>query len=272
MTTTSRPEGELIDIGGAQLYVERRGHGPALLFIPGGGMDATHFMVVADLLAEDFSTVVYDRRGYHRSPAPPGWTATTIGEQVDDVAGLIRELALAPAAVWGGSLGGIVLLELIRRHPSLVRAALVHEPPLFTVLGDERELRNHLAALAERARRDGARRVMTDHAEAELGDAFARLDATARHRMQDNAETFLLIDVPGLACSLPPPDTLVSSVPTVVLRSPENSGTPPGRAAGQLAQRLGVPLEHTPGGHLPYVTEPQATAATIRSLLHRLTP
>lgn len=267
--TAPRPHSRLVDVGGVQLYTERRGAGPALLFIPGGGMDATHFTKVAATLAGDFHTVTYDRRGYHRSPAPPDWSDTTIDQHVDDVAGLIRALAIAPTAVWGGSIGGIILLALVHRYPDLVRVAIVHEPPLFTVLDDEPKFRAGLAGINERARTEGSRATMAEHAEDELGNTFTALDPVARQRMMDNAETFLLRDVPGLARSCPTPEILGSAVPTAVLRSPENEHTLPGRAAAELAKRLGVPLEPTPGGHIPYVSEPTATAATLRSLLNR---
>lgn len=262
--------GHLVDVGTTRLHVERRGDGPALLFIPGGGVDASHFADVASLLADDFHTVTYDRRGYHRSPAPAGWTTTSIGEQADDAAGLIRVLGLARVAVWGGSVGGLVLLDLVNRYPELVRAAIVHEPPLFSLLDDEATFLAGLTAMAERARVDGPRAVMAEHAKAELGDAFTRLPPEARERLLANADTFLLRDVPGVVRSLPERHTLRATVPTAVLRSPDNNHTPPGRAAEELARLLGVPLEETPGGHVPYATEPRATAATIRSVLRRL--
>lgn len=266
----TRPETELVDTGAARLHIQRRGTGLAVLFIPGGGVDATHFTELAALLADDFHTVTYDRRGYHRSPAPPDWTDTTIDEHADDAAVLIRALGIAPAAVWGGSIGGIILLNLAHRYPDLVRAAIVHEPPLFTLLDDESKFRAGLAAMTERARMESPRAVMVEHAKTELGDAFTHLDPANRERMLDNADTFLLRDVPGLLRSFPTPDTLDGSVPTAVLRSPENAHTPPGRAATELAKRLGLPLQLTPGGHIPQVADPEGTATTIRSTLSRL--
>lgn len=254
------------------LYAERHGAGPTLLFIPGGGVDGSHFTAVAGILAGEFHTVNYDRRGYHRSPAPPDREDTTIDEHADDVAELIDSLRIAPVAVWAGSLGGLVLLNVLHRFPELVRAAIIHEPPMFTLLDDERTYRAGLTSLHDRATRDGARAVMAEHARVELGGAFDRVDPVARERILDNAEAFLLRDVPGLLRSFPTPDVLGGDVPTAVLRSPENDRTPPGRAAAELAKRLRVPLGVTPGGHVPHLTEPARTAATIRSLLARLSP
>ncbi|GAA2758376.1 alpha/beta fold hydrolase [Actinopolymorpha rutila] len=81
-------------IGSARLYYELRGNGPALLFIPGGTVDSSHFAEVANLLADEFLTVTYDRRGNGASPRPADWHATSVAEQADDAAGLIEIPAL----------------------------------------------------------------------------------------------------------------------------------------------------------------------------------
>ena len=266
---TSRLTAELLDIGSIRIHVERRGTGPALLFIPGGGVDATHFATLAELLADDYHTICYDRRGYYRSPAPPDSRDATVDDHADDAAALLRALGVEPVAVWGGSIGGIILLSLLKRYPDLVRAAIVHEPPLFTLLDEASRFRTALVTLNAQARREGARSVMADHARAELGEAFNLLNSPARDRMLDNAEPFLLRDIPGLIRSIPGPEVTVSAVPTAVLRRAENDRSMPGRAAEELAKRLGVPLEFIPGGHIPYLTAPESTAASIKSILQR---
>ena len=102
-----------VQVNGARLYYEEASMGSPLLFIPGGSVDASHYAAVADRLADEFRVVTFDRRGNGRSPRPPGWHATSIAEQADDVAGLIEALGLAPVAVWAGSLGGVILLDLL---------------------------------------------------------------------------------------------------------------------------------------------------------------
>jgi acetyltransferase/esterase len=140
-----------VEVNGARLYYEDCGEGPSLLFIPGGTVDAWHYAAVAEILASDFRVVTYDRRGNGRSPRPPAWHATDVAEQADDAAGLIEALGLAPCAVWGGSLGGVILLELFARRPGVVRVAMVHEPPLFSALSDGDDLARGLVASAAAA-------------------------------------------------------------------------------------------------------------------------
>ena len=47
-----------------------RGTGPPVLLIMGATGDGGHFDELADLLADEFTVVSYDRRGNGRSPVP----------------------------------------------------------------------------------------------------------------------------------------------------------------------------------------------------------
>lgn len=75
----------------------------------------------------------YDRRSNSRSPRPAGWTATSMDEQADDVAGLLRALDLSPVIVFGTSAGANILSNLVLRHPAVLRAAIFHEPVYVSV-------------------------------------------------------------------------------------------------------------------------------------------
>jgi pimeloyl-ACP methyl ester carboxylesterase len=125
---------------GAELYYEIRGKGPSLLLIHGGGVDGGTFKKLADVLASDFTVVAYDRRGLSRSPRPTDWKQTSIAEQAEDAAGLLRALRVAPAAVVGQSLGALIALELLLRHPDLVRRANLLDPgPLDSAIPDRQQ-------------------------------------------------------------------------------------------------------------------------------------
>jgi pimeloyl-ACP methyl ester carboxylesterase len=61
-----------IDVNGIRLYYERRGGGLAVLFVSRATGDAGHWSDVADILADQYTVITYDRRGNSRSPRPPG--------------------------------------------------------------------------------------------------------------------------------------------------------------------------------------------------------
>src|SRR5688572_21255876 len=92
-------------VAGAELYYEVRGRGPAVLFIAGATGDAGHFERATDILASEHTVITYDRRGNSRSqPTGP----TTLDQQADDAAALLRHVGGAAAAVFGTSGGAII--------------------------------------------------------------------------------------------------------------------------------------------------------------------
>jgi pimeloyl-ACP methyl ester carboxylesterase len=126
-----------IRANGTTLYYELRGSGPSLLFISGATGDAGHWTGVADTLADACTVITYDRRGNSRSPRPPGWTSTTVDEQADDAAALLRGLDLAPAIAFGVS----TALSLAIRHPAVLRGVVFHEPSLLTGVTQAADIR-----------------------------------------------------------------------------------------------------------------------------------
>ncbi|TDD11117.1 alpha/beta fold hydrolase [Nonomuraea diastatica] len=172
----------------------------------------------------------------------------------------------APAIVWGGSLGAFIVLDLLSRHPALVRAALVHEPPLFTVLPD-----TPLPPLPHDV--TDPRTAMAAHARRTLGGDCDRLDAHQRERLLANGEAFFGADAPGAAASLPSPGVLASelagsSVPLYVLAAPGEPEPALRRASRWVADQAGTTVIDLPGGHMPYAVEPEATARLLTDILH----
>ena len=100
----------MLSVNGVELHHEVRGDGPAVLLIMGASGDGGHFDRLAELLADQFTVITYDRRGNGRSPRPSGWTTTSVDEQADDAAALLRTIGQDPAVVFGTSLGAIYAL------------------------------------------------------------------------------------------------------------------------------------------------------------------
>ncbi len=85
---------QLVDVGDTKLYCEVQGDGPSVVLVPGATGDGGYMQPLADALADEFKVVTYDRRGNSRSPAPDGWTQTSVEEQARDLAGLMTALDL----------------------------------------------------------------------------------------------------------------------------------------------------------------------------------
>jgi pimeloyl-ACP methyl ester carboxylesterase len=261
-----------VAVNGTEIYYELTGSGPSLLFISGATGDAGHFERVADLLADQFTVVTYDRRGNSRSPSPERWETTSPGEQAHDAAGLLTALELSPAAVFGNSYGAIVALNLVIRHPELVRGAILHEPPLILVLEKPEKTQAAVGAAVEKGMASGGPPAAVEtFIRFVTGDAnWERLEPDLRERMQGNGETLFGIEMGKFEDYRPDDATLGAiSVPVEVLVSEES---PPffAEAAGWLAARLGVEIVRTPGTHTPQWDRPVELVDTIRPLLKKL--
>lgn len=271
-TSTNRLWRGTVAINGADLYCEVRGDGPAVLLIPGATGDADHFAGVVPLLADEFTLVTYDRRGNSRSS-----TATTTGpawmdEQADDAAAVLDALGLAPAAVFGTSGGAVIALHVLVRRPDVVRAAIIHEPPLLEVLANGQEVLAQLQAMAEQGMANGGpRAAMELFIRANAGDAvFEGFHPEMRERLLGNAEAFFGREVEPFVSYLPDAAGARSGVPTVVIAGVENRGVYYHEAAMWVAGLFGVPLREVPGAHVPYMDRPGELAEALRRLLHEI--
>lgn len=112
-----------------RLHVTRGGAGSPVLLLHGVTDAGTTWQVVADSLAASHDVVILDQRGHGKSSAPP--TGYAIADFVADAAGVITALNIAPAAVVGHSLGGLIALYLAATHPYLVSRLVVEDPPLL---------------------------------------------------------------------------------------------------------------------------------------------
>lgn len=67
LAVKSAPIKEKVITEGAEIYCERRGDGPLLLLITGGMGDAGFYSSAAEILADEFTVLNYDRRCNSRS-------------------------------------------------------------------------------------------------------------------------------------------------------------------------------------------------------------
>ncbi|KAH8588305.1 acetyltransferase/esterase [Bisporella sp. PMI_857] len=126
-----------LDVPGASLFYETGGQGPLLLLIAGANGDGHIFTEVSQYLTERFTVVTYDRRGFSRSQLHgPQNYELRLETDADDARRLVQHLSDQPATVFGSSSGAIVALELLIRHPSVVRKLVSHEAPAVNLLPD----------------------------------------------------------------------------------------------------------------------------------------
>ena len=118
---------------GAQIYCERRGKGPLLLLITGAMGDAGFYSSAAEILADQFTVVCYDRRCNSRSSGDRT-KDMTVAQQARDAAAIIKAMGADKAIVYGSSGGAIIGLELAAAIPKAIDFLIVHEAPVIELL------------------------------------------------------------------------------------------------------------------------------------------
>ena len=208
---------------GVELAYEIDGSGTPVLLIHDIASDRLGLPVVPGA-----RSLRYDRRGYGESGAPEPYVGTTVMEQAEDAAALLRSLDLPEAVVAGIGFGALIALDLAVRHGPIVRAVVAADPPLYAFVRDANE------ELAEQ------RRVLQDSMAIGGTDAAVeawlagRADAAALERAKASHQGFFA-DYAGLA-SWPVTRAQLRSlaIPVVLVTSPS---TPwhVGRAADAIA-------------------------------------
>ena len=116
MSTT---EVDTLRVSGARLHYQVRGDGPILLMMSGGHGDADSFNGMVESLAEQYTVVTYDRRGYARSPLDDPTEDQQVATHADDAASLLATVGHEAAYVFGNSAGALIGLDLVTRHAHL---------------------------------------------------------------------------------------------------------------------------------------------------------
>lgn len=288
----------MIEIDKTTVEYSRGGEGPPLLFIPGGSGHGGVLERLVAHLADAYDVVTMNTRA--AAPQRPG---TVLGDQhpklhAEDAAGVIDALFDAAPIVVGFSSGAVTTLELLAHHPEHVRLAVVHEPPLMSLLPEAARLRDEIAAVRESARAD-------DFAAAGAAMAAMMIDTDIRFAApslrhfgtwpegyagtEPEPPTPELLELFGRLGDLQPlflehvlvpftghePDlaALAAQAERLVLAVGIDSRRDlPFQTTAALATRLSLPLTELPGGHLGSVQRPTQFAGALKELLNAIGP
>lgn len=186
-------------VNGVRLFYELTGSGVVPLVMVHGSWDSHHdWDLVVPRLSETFRILTYDRRGHSQSERPSG--QGSVREDVADLAALIKHLELMPAWFVGNSFGASIALRLAGEYPILFRGLIVHEPPLFSLLADDRSVTPMLVAVQKQISAVVERIASGDHAGAAEQfvetvaygtGTWATLPRKVQEVMIENAPTFL---------------------------------------------------------------------------------
>ncbi len=258
-----------LDVPGARIYYKVQGSGPLLLLLSPGAGDADTYDALAGCLADRYTIVTCDRRGYARSPLDDPEAAFGIETHSDDASRLIAELSTEPADVFGSSIAALVALDLGLRHPEQVRTLVAHEPPLEQLLDQsERPRENLLELYRQNGSASAIRQFGTSIGVAQAGGGDLGLPTATAARAAQNREAFFRTDAGAVARYRLDVDALSRvSCRITVAAGRDGRAYFPYVCAARLAERLDVPLIEFPGTHAGPFTHPAEFATELRTVL-----
>ena len=268
---------------GDELYYEVRGQGQPLLMIAPAGGDGWQYSFVADILADEYKVVTYDRRANARSTMndPQNFE---ISQQSRDAVAVLRAAGEDSAFVFGNSSGAVIALDMAKTQPQAVRAVVVHEPPIARVHPNARKWQRFFAGVYLTAFRFGsslaALRFMLG-VELPVRQLIKATREVNIHREQssvryisskDAADFLVKQELLPVTNYLPDVERIKQNGVRVFIAIgtwAQERKTWYAQAAHMLAEQLGCELVTFPGHHGSYMDMPDEWAATLRSVLHK---
>jgi pimeloyl-ACP methyl ester carboxylesterase len=262
----------VISGGGTKLAARQLGSGNPVVFVHGsaGGLDS--WATIASLLAEEFETWVFARRGY--PPSDPHPAAKTFADDVCDVEAVLAAVG-QPAHLVGASYGATVALHTALHAHHVVRSLALFEPPLFAA-------GQHLAPVLERYRTllaagdfSTAARVFAEQVARVPATVLAGLaqasDADRDQREQAGEAIGCLHDLEAMATDTPDMDRWTNIDVPVLLMQGGASWAPIPETMDALAEAIPSATRVTwPGqSHFATHTAPTAFAHALRQFLQK---
>jgi len=105
-------------VNGIEIYYERQGSGPTLLYLNGSGATLASTGMLLSPFGARFELVAHDQRGLGRTAVPSG--PYSMADYAADAAGLLDHLGWERCRVVGISFGGMVALELAVTWPERI--------------------------------------------------------------------------------------------------------------------------------------------------------
>jgi magnesium chelatase accessory protein len=259
-------------------HLQRMGAGPTLLLLHGAG-GATHsWRDLMPALARDYDVVALDLPGQGFSRAG-NRLRLGLGGMAEDIAALMAQEGVAPAALIGHSAGGALALRLAERLETPPRAVIGLNPALgkfrgiagwlFPMMAKALAVNPLTAPLVARTASSAASvRALIRSTGSELDarglDLYRRLLADSAH-VDGTLAMMAQWNLDPLIAGLPR-----VALPVLLLTGGRDAAVPPATSARAAERMPQAEWQDDPAhGHLMHEEAPEPVAAAIRAYLRR---
>ena len=256
---------------GARIYCEYRGRGPLLLLITGAMEDAGFYSSAADILAEKFTVVSYDRRCNSRSSGDRS-ADMTVAQQARDAAAIIKAMGVENAIVLGRSGGAIISLELAAIKPKLIDFLIVHEAPVIELLpeSDAQRWRTFVEEIYTKSQHEGWQAAQTEFMASLINVPDTSYPPDLNERLSGNVDFFFKHEFRAFFRYLPNIERIRNNnvnMVTAVGRDSDDAYYV--QTTRVLAAKLGCENVEFPGHHDISFWMPEEFANAIQQTLER---
>ncbi|MCH9010016.1 MAG: alpha/beta hydrolase [Chloroflexi bacterium] len=116
-----------VKVNHASIYYEVNGAGPAVTFAHGAGGNTLVWWQQIPYFAEDYKVVVFDHRGFGRSPCDEGYKHARYF--ADDLKAVLDDAGVAKTALVCQSMGGWTGMHFTMAHPEAVSCLVLSGTP-----------------------------------------------------------------------------------------------------------------------------------------------
>jgi pimeloyl-ACP methyl ester carboxylesterase len=173
------------------------------VLIHGAWIDHNNWGALVPYLEKSFHVLNYDRRGHSQSerPAKQG----RMKDDMDDLAGLLTHLNLAPAHLLGNSYGAMIALRMAVDYPELCLSVSVHEPPFIHL--NETTKANKYVAEMDQLQKETVKQLMAGEMESSISNFMnAVLKPNAWDEFSEDFRKFLIASAPTFIDDVNDPD------------------------------------------------------------------
>ncbi|MBX3082272.1 MAG: alpha/beta hydrolase [Anaerolineae bacterium] len=259
-----------------------RGQGTPLLLIAPGGGDGWQYSFIADLLADEYKVITYDRRANARSTMnnPQNFE---ISQQCRDAVAVLQAVGESSAFVFGNSSAGVIALEMAKTQPQTVRAVVVHEAPMARLHPQAQKWQRFFAGAYLTTFRFGASLGALQFmlgAQLPVRQLISATKEVNLHQKQSSerymsareaAEVLMKLELLPVTNYLPDIAQIKQNGVKVIIGVGEwglANKVWYVEVAQILAQQLGCELVTFPGHHGAFLDRPKEFATALRNVLH----